>query len=56
MIDWTKPLKVQLNGQSPHGYKPKIIEPDLEILLEEMHGHGDRSMLFLNRLEFPALQ
>jgi pimeloyl-ACP methyl ester carboxylesterase len=56
MIDWTKPLKVQLNGQTPHGYKPKIIEPDLEILLEELYRHGDRSMLFLNRLEFPAVR
>lgn len=56
MIDWTKPVRVQVNGAVPHGYKPKVIEPDLDVMLEELYRNGDRAMLFLNKLEFPAIR
>ncbi len=52
MIDWTKPVKVQINGSTPQTwFKPKMIEPNLEVLLEDYHERGDRRMLFLNKLE-----
>ena len=52
MIDWTKPVRVALNGSTPAGYKPKVMEPNLEVLLEDYYARGDRRMLFLNKLEF----
>ncbi len=53
MIDWTKPVKVQINTSVPQGWlKPKLIEPSLEVLLEDYFERGDRRMLFLNKLEF----
>ena len=55
MIDWSKPVSVRLNGGPPKGYKPKVVEPDLEVMLEELYKHGDRTMLFLNKLEFETL-
>jgi hypothetical protein len=38
----------------PNNYEAIIVERDLEILLTELHRHGGRSILFLNRLEFPG--
>jgi pimeloyl-ACP methyl ester carboxylesterase len=52
MIDWTKPLIVEVNGNIPPGYKPKILEPDLTVLLEEFLASGDRKRLFLQKLSF----
>ena len=52
MIDWTKPVRMQLNTYTPQGWnKPKQIEPNLEVLLEDYYERGDRRMLFLNKLE-----
>ena len=34
---------------------PKVIEPNLEVLLEDYYERGDRRMLFLNKLEFDTL-
>ena len=52
MIDWTKPLYVQVNGNTPPGYKPKVLQPDLNVLLEEFLASGDRKRIFLQRLTF----
>jgi pimeloyl-ACP methyl ester carboxylesterase len=52
MIDWSKPVSVRINGDIPRGYKPKILQPDLEVMLEQFYQHGDRSMLFLNKMSF----
>lgn len=52
MIDWTKPVSVSLNSAVPQGWKPKVLEPDLETLLEDYRDRGDRRMLFLHKLEF----
>ena len=52
MIDWTKPVHVQHFGGELVGYKPKVMEPNLEVLLEDYYERGDRRMLFLNKLEF----
>lgn len=54
MIDWTKPVRVALNGQAPIGYKPKEMQPDLDVMFEEIHRTGDRKVLMLGRLEFPT--
>jgi len=53
MINWAAPVRVQLNGTVPYGWRPKVMVPDLEVLLEDFHERGDRRMLFLNKLEFP---
>ena len=54
MIDWSKPVIVRLNGGTPPGYRAKVLEPNLEILLEDYYERGDRRMLFLNKLELTA--
>jgi dienelactone hydrolase len=52
MIDWTKPLSVQVNGNIPPGYKPKILQPDMNVLLEEFLASGDRKRIILQRMTF----
>ena len=55
MIDWTKPVRVNLNGRVPPGYRPKVMEPDLNVLLDDYRDRGDRRMLYMARLEFNAI-
>ncbi|MGL4420602.1 MAG: hypothetical protein ACRCZF_08050 [Gemmataceae bacterium] len=55
MIDWTKPVSFRVNGQTPYGYKPKVFEPDLDLMLETFHETGDRRMQFLGRMDFPTI-
>jgi hypothetical protein len=55
MIDWTKPVRATINGSVPNGFKPKQVEPNLEVLLEDYYERGDRRMLFLNKLEFNTI-
>ncbi|QEL18427.1 hypothetical protein [Limnoglobus roseus] len=50
MIDWTKPVKVRINSDIPRGYKAQVLKQDLEFMLEQFYEHGDRSLLFLNKL------
>jgi hypothetical protein len=54
--DWTRPIRVQINGSIPAAYPRvgKVVQPNLEVLLEDYHARGDRRMLFLNKLEFPV--
>ena len=54
MIDWTQPVRVQLNGEVPPGWRPKVLEPSLDVLLEDYWERGDRRMQFLYKLEFPS--
>lgn len=54
MIDWSRPVKVILNGQNPIGYKPRVMEPDIAVMFEELYRMGDRKMLFMGRLDFPT--
>jgi pimeloyl-ACP methyl ester carboxylesterase len=51
MIDWSKPVYVRHNGNIPKEFKPKTMKPDLDVMLEEFYRHGDRRMLFLNKIE-----
>ena len=55
LIDWQKPVRVILNNTPARGYKPKVLEPDLELLLEDYRIRGDRRVLLLNRLEFKTV-
>jgi hypothetical protein len=55
MIDWTKPVRVQINGTSVTGAKGKALEPNLDVLLDDYSARGDRRMLFLNKLEFNTI-
>jgi hypothetical protein len=52
MIDWAKPVQVLQRGSPIIGWKPRVIQPDLEVLLEDYRLRGDRRMLFLAKLEF----
>jgi pimeloyl-ACP methyl ester carboxylesterase len=52
MIDWTKPVTVNVNGSVAPGWRGKNITPDINVLLEDYRERGDRRMLFLQRLEF----
>jgi hypothetical protein len=54
MIDWSKPVHVRLNEQAPFNWKPKILEPDIGVLLDDYQERGDRRMLFLQKLEFAS--
>ncbi len=51
LIDWTKPLRVNINGAPAIGYQPKVLEPDLHVMFEELYRTGDRKMLFLGKVE-----
>lgn len=52
MIDWSKPVSVRINTDVPRGWKPKVLSPDIDVMLEQYYEHGDRSLLFLNKLSF----
>jgi hypothetical protein len=55
LIDWTQPVRVNINGEAARGYKAKVLEPDLGVLLEDYRERGDRRNLILGRLEFTAV-
>ncbi len=52
MIDWAKPVGITLNGQNPYGWRPKVLDQDISVLLEDYAERGDRRMLYLHKLEF----
>jgi pimeloyl-ACP methyl ester carboxylesterase len=54
LVDWTKPIRININGSPPVGYKPAILKPDLQLMLEEIYRTGDRKMLFLGKIEIDA--
>ena len=56
MIDWSQPVRVNLNGTTLAGWKPRVLEPDLGVLLEDYWHRGDRRMLYLARLEIKNSQ
>jgi pimeloyl-ACP methyl ester carboxylesterase len=51
LIDWSKPVVVNVNGRRAREYVPKKLEPDLHLMLEELYRTGDRKMLYLGKLE-----
>ncbi|MGL6072754.1 MAG: hypothetical protein ACRC8S_01205 [Fimbriiglobus sp.] len=51
LIDWSKPLRITINGSSPISYTAKILKPDLQLMLEEIHRTGDRKMMFLGKVD-----
>jgi Esterase PHB depolymerase len=55
MIDWAKPVRVQVNGSIPRDYKPRKFDPSLEVLLEDYATRGDRRRLFMNKLTLTNL-
>jgi pimeloyl-ACP methyl ester carboxylesterase len=54
LIDWSKPVRVSLNGATPPGYRAKVLDPDLNLMLDDYRDRGDRRNLILGRLEFNA--
>ena len=54
LIDWTQKVKVNINGAAAQNYRPRVLEPDLAVLLEDYRQRGDRRVLVLGHLEFNA--
>jgi pimeloyl-ACP methyl ester carboxylesterase len=52
MIDWSKPVAVNVNGSRAQDWRPKVLDPDIDTLLNDYRDRGDRRMVFLRRLEF----
>jgi hypothetical protein len=52
LIDWSKPVGVNINRARAQGWKAKVLEPDIEVLLNDYRERGDRRRLFLQHLEF----
>jgi hypothetical protein len=52
LIDWNQPVRVNINGSPAIGYRPKKLEPDLNLMFDELYRTGDRKMLFFGKLEF----
>ena len=40
---------MNVNGRPAREYRPKVLEPDLHLMLEELHRSGDRKMLSMAR-------
>jgi hypothetical protein len=55
LIDWSKEVRVTINGEAARGYRPRVLEQDLAVLLEDYRERGDRRMLVLARLELTAV-
>jgi len=54
MIDWTKPLVLNVQYSLLKSEKPKVMVPDLQIMFEELYRTGDRKMLFFGKIEIPV--
>ncbi len=52
-IDWSKPVRVLVNGSLPPGFRPRVIQPSLEDLLEDYRLRGDRRSPVLAKLIVP---
>ena len=48
------PLSVSINGAPPAKWKPQVIEPSLEVMLNDLAERGDRRLLIFQKLEFPT--
>jgi hypothetical protein len=56
LIDWTRGVTVVVNGSPAPGYsRPKVLEPNLEQLLEDYRERGDRRVLLWGRLELSTV-
>ncbi len=55
MIDWSKPVGVNINRTIARGWKARVLEPRLDVLLNDYRQRGDRRMLFLEQLTFDAI-
>ncbi len=51
LIDWSKPVVVNVNGHKAREYTPRKLEPDLRLMFEELYRTGDRKLLYLGKLE-----
>lgn len=51
LIDWSKPIRVNVNNAPALKYVPKKLDPDLHLMMEELYRTGDRKMLYLGKLE-----
>ncbi|HET6575325.1 MAG TPA: PHB depolymerase family esterase [Fimbriiglobus sp.] len=50
LIDWSKPVVVNVNGHRPREYTPRKLDPNLHLMMEELYRTGDRKMLYLGKL------
>jgi pimeloyl-ACP methyl ester carboxylesterase len=56
MIDWTKPIAINVNRKAVPEWRGKMLTRDLGVLLEDYRERGDRRMLFLQRIELTGPQ
>ena len=54
LIDWNKPVRITINGSAPMGYRPRLLSPHLETLLEDYRQRGDRRNPVLAKIEVEA--
>lgn len=53
LINWEKGVRVEINGTPATGFtRPKVLEPDVNLLLDDYRERGDRRVLLWGRLEF----
>jgi hypothetical protein len=55
LIDWAKPVRVSVNNGAARDFKPQVIKPNMDLLLEDYRIRGDRRVLIWARLEFKVL-
>ncbi len=56
MIDFTKPIKITVNGRNPWTNNGQPLTPKLETLMEDLFQRNDRRRLFLARVDFNNIQ
>jgi hypothetical protein len=56
MIDFSKPVRVTLNGRQSWSGNGKPLTPRMDVLLEDFCRRGDRKRLFFAKVEFDKIQ
>jgi len=56
MIDFDKPVRVQVNGRPTNGNRGYTVTPSLATMLEDLYERGDRQRLFLATIDLKNLQ
>jgi pimeloyl-ACP methyl ester carboxylesterase len=54
MIDFTKPVTISINGRA--WGRPRVLQPSLKTLLDDLYQRGDRQRMFLAYVDLTNLQ
>ncbi|VTS05828.1 carboxylesterase family protein [Tuwongella immobilis] len=52
MIDLTKPITIRVNGRLTWNNGNKPVQPDLQVMLEDLYKRGDRQRTYIARVDF----